>query len=51
MPFNTIFAWMMKKRMHQIDLFRKYPFDVQQEMQDSKIWKAEGSGVQEMQDS
>lgn len=32
MPFNSIFAWMMKKRIHQIDLFRKYPLDVQQEI-------------------
>lgn len=32
MPFNSIFAWMMKKRIHQIDLFRKYPSEVQQEI-------------------
>jgi hypothetical protein len=32
MPFNSIFAWMMKKRIHQIDLFRKYPLDVQEEL-------------------
>lgn len=32
MPFNSIFAWMMKKRIHQIDLFRKYPDDVQEEL-------------------
>jgi hypothetical protein len=32
MPFNSIFAWMMKKRIHQIDLFRKYPNEVQHEM-------------------
>ena len=32
MPFNTIFAWIIKKRMHQIDLFRKYPLEVQQEL-------------------
>jgi hypothetical protein len=32
MPFNSIFAWMMKKRIHQIDLFRKYPLDVQNEL-------------------
>jgi hypothetical protein len=31
MPFNSIFAWAMKKRLHQIDLFRKYPIDVQNE--------------------
>ena len=32
MPFNSIFAWRMKKRIHQIDLFRKYPHDVQDEL-------------------
>ncbi|MES2679957.1 MAG: GH3 auxin-responsive promoter family protein [Bacteroidota bacterium] len=28
---NSIASWLMKKRMHQIDLFMKYPIDVQQE--------------------
>jgi hypothetical protein len=28
---NSIFAWVMKKRMHQIELFIKYPYDVQDE--------------------
>jgi len=37
MPFNSIFAWMMKKRMHQIDLFRKYPLEVQAELFDKMI--------------
>ncbi len=32
MPFNSIFAWIIKKRIHQIDLFRKYPLEVQQEL-------------------
>ncbi|MBL4862557.1 MAG: GH3 auxin-responsive promoter family protein [Crocinitomicaceae bacterium] len=32
MPFNSIFAWVMKKRIHQIDLFRKYPGEVQNEV-------------------
>jgi len=32
MPFlNSIINWLNIKRMHQIDLFSKYPFDVQQE--------------------
>ncbi len=32
MPFiNTIIAWLNVKRMHQIELFKKYPFEVQQE--------------------
>jgi hypothetical protein len=28
---NSIASWWMKKRMHQIELFMKYPHDVQQE--------------------
>lgn len=32
MPFNSIFGWLIKKRMHQIDLFRMYPFEVQLEV-------------------
>src|SRR5258706_1802209 len=28
---NSIASWLMKKRMHQIELFIKYPGDVQQE--------------------
>ena len=28
---NSIASWLMKKRMHQIDLFMKYPVDVQME--------------------
>jgi hypothetical protein len=39
MPFNSIFAWMMKKRIHQIDLFRKYPHEVQKEVFESLIQK------------
>ncbi len=29
---NSIFTWIMKKRMHQIELFIKYPHDVQEEV-------------------
>ncbi|WP_395802589.1 GH3 auxin-responsive promoter family protein [Daejeonella sp.] len=28
---NSIFTWIMKKRMHQIELFIKYPYEVQDE--------------------
>jgi len=28
---NSIASWLIKKRMHQIDLFRKYPLEVQEE--------------------
>ena len=30
--FNSILTWVMKKRIHQIDLFMKYPFEVQEEI-------------------
>ncbi len=39
MPFNSIFAWMMKKRIHQIELFQKYPHEVQQELFESFVQK------------
>ena len=29
--FNTLISWLMKKRMHQIELFIKYPIEVQEE--------------------
>src|SRR3546814_18842579 len=28
---NSILTWVMKKRIHQIELFKKYPHDVQEE--------------------
>ena len=28
---NSIAAWLMKKRMHQMELFMRYPIDVQEE--------------------
>ncbi len=28
---NAVISWFMKKRIHQIELFRKYPIEVQQE--------------------
>jgi len=32
MPINSVFSWLVKKRLHQIDLFKKYPFEVQEEV-------------------
>lgn len=29
---NSVFSWLMKKRVHQIELFMKYPYDVQKEL-------------------
>ena len=40
MPFNSIFAWMMKKRIHQIELFRKYSVEVQNELLERLITKS-----------
>src|SRR5690554_707280 len=31
MPFNAIFGWFIKKRIHQIELFRIHPVEVQKE--------------------
>jgi hypothetical protein len=30
--FNTVVTWFLKKRKHQMELFLKYPIDVQQEL-------------------
>jgi len=31
MAMNAIFSWIIKKRIHQIDLFKQYPLEVQEE--------------------
>ncbi len=31
MPLNSLFSWVIKKRIHQIELFKKYPVEVQTE--------------------
>lgn len=36
-PFNSIFSWLIKKRLHQIGLFLEYPVDVQFDVFDSLI--------------
>ena len=43
MPFNSIFSWFIKKRIHQIDLFKKYPLDVQQEVFQKLIKKSKNT--------
>jgi hypothetical protein len=40
MPFNSIFSWLIKKRIHQIDLFKKYPIEVQNEVFNKLITSA-----------
>lgn len=37
MPFNSLFSWIIKKRIHQIDLFKKYPIEVQNDVFHSLI--------------
>jgi hypothetical protein len=32
MALNSVFSWIVKKRIHQIELFIKYPHDVQQDV-------------------
>lgn len=40
---NSIFTWIMKKRMHQIELFIKYPHDVQDEWFQTLISSAQNT--------
>ncbi|SEM32035.1 GH3 auxin-responsive promoter [bacterium A37T11] len=40
---NSIFTWIMKKRIHQIELFMKYPHEVQEEWFNSLIMAAQGT--------
>ncbi len=38
--FNSIVSWVMKKRIHQIELFLKYPHEVQYELLDGLVKRA-----------
>lgn len=40
---NSIASWLMKKRMHQIELFVKYPVEVQMEWMNSLVRDAAGT--------
>ncbi|NOR88080.1 MAG: hypothetical protein GQ527_10755 [Bacteroidales bacterium] len=41
--FNSVITWIMKKRIHQIELFMKYPHDVQDEWFKKLIFAAKGT--------
>lgn len=41
--FNSIFSWWMKKRAHQIELFLKYPIEVQNEWFEELITTAKNT--------
>ena len=43
--FNSIASWLLKKRYHQIELFLKYPQDVQKEVLTQLIAFAETTAV------
>ncbi|MFM7770604.1 MAG: GH3 auxin-responsive promoter family protein, partial [Bacteroidota bacterium] len=40
MPINSVFAWFIKKRLHQIELFKQYPIEVQDEIREALVDKA-----------
>ena len=44
MPYpivNSIISWFLKKRKHQMELFLKYPVDVQEELLSKLLEKAQ----------
>ena len=38
---NTLMSWVMRKRIHQIELFVKYPHDVQKDWLENLISTAQ----------
>lgn len=42
---NSIASWFLKKRIHQIELFLKYPIDVQEELLKSLLLKAKNTEI------
>lgn len=40
---NSIISWVNVKRLHQIDLFRKYPYDVQKDVLNRLVDQASGT--------
>ena len=50
MPYpivNSIISWFLKKRKHQMELFLKYPIDVQQELLFKLLYKARHTEIGE----
>ena len=48
MPFqfvHSIIAWLLKRRKHQIDLFLKYPYEVQKELLNRLLYTAENTEI------
>ncbi|MFM9061053.1 MAG: GH3 auxin-responsive promoter family protein, partial [Bacteroidota bacterium] len=41
--FNQLVSWWFKKRMHQMELFMRYPHDVQNEVLEKLLSKAKNT--------
>ncbi|MDH3381620.1 MAG: GH3 auxin-responsive promoter family protein [Flavobacteriaceae bacterium] len=53
MPFqfvHAVIAWLLKRRKHQIDLFLKYPYEVQKELLNRLLYTAEDTEFGEKYD-
>ena len=37
---NSVFSWIIKQRIHQIELFIKYPIDVQNDLLQKLLYQA-----------
>jgi len=48
--FNSIASWFLKKRIHQMELFIKYPIEVQKELLDTLIKNARETEVGKLYD-
>ncbi len=48
--FNSIASWLLKKRYHQIELFLKYPAEVQEEVLEQLLEIAEDTEIGKMYD-
>ena len=42
---NSVASWFLKKRFHQIELFLKYPIEVQEELLQQLLYQAKGTEI------
>ena len=48
--FNSIASWFLKKRIHQMELFIKYPIEVQKELLDTLLKNARETEIGKLYD-
>jgi len=48
--FNSIATWLLKKRYHQIELFLKYPAEVQEEVLEQLLEIADDTEIGKLYD-